>query len=98
VAYQQITPAQDWVYVQLPIEPQYEIVVYPVAVWAMNEDGQVVGLISVPGGGHTDKIMGPTCRLVSPPPLRGVYKHFRELDKNEVQALETNKPVKITQS
>lgn len=93
--HRQITAAADWFYVQLPTADERHTVVYPVAVWATNDEGEVLGLISVAGGGPDDKIMGRMCRLVALPPLRGVYKHLAELNANESRSFTENMPIKV---
>lgn len=95
MSYKTLVPAQDWVCVVFPVAPRNELVVWRVAVWALTEEGEVVGLISVPGGGEDDEVMGKTCGLIPPPPLRSVYKHISELDKNEQTVLMSGKPLKI---
>lgn len=95
MGYKAITPAADWFFVVFPVAPQNELVVWRVPVWALNDEGDVVGLVSVPGGSKDDPIMGATCKLVAPPPLRGVYKHESELTPDEKTAVATNKPVKV---
>jgi hypothetical protein len=94
MSYKQISPATDWVYVQLPTDQNNNVVVYPVAVWALNEENCVIGLISVAGGGNNDTTMGRVPCLVSPPPLKGIYKHMIELNEVEKESLTTRKPVR----
>ncbi len=95
MGYKSITPAIGWFFVTFPIAPQNELIVWHVPVWALNDEGNVVGLLSVPGGGAEDDVMGSTCKLVGPPPLRGVYKHESELSNNERTAAFSGKPVKV---
>lgn len=97
MSYKHISPAGEWFYVQIATEHDRHTVVYPVAVWATNDEGEVIGLISVAGGGPDDKIMGRVCRLVAPPPLRGVYKHLAELDANENRSFKEKKPILVDQ-
>ena len=94
MGYKAITPADGWFFVVFPVAPQNELVVWRVPVWALNDEGDVVGLVSVAGGGNDDS-MGRVCKLVAPPPLRGVYKHETELTVDERTAVTTNKPVKV---
>jgi|APLak6261676563_1056112.scaffolds.fasta_scaffold00001_87 hypothetical protein len=96
--YKNIIPSQDWLCVLLPVPPQNELVVWPVAVWAQKQDDKIIGLISVPGGGQDDQTMGRVCSLVSPPSVYSVYKHISELNENEQAALKSGKPLKIEPS
>lgn len=60
-----------------------------VAVWSTYSDGRTVGMISVLGQGAN----GAENRLVSPPPLKGIYLHWDELSVEERQvALRQSKP------
>lgn len=95
MAFKSIISAADWVFVVFPVQPFNELIVWRLAAWALTDEGDVAGLISVPGGGPEDKLMGANCRLVTPPPLRGVYKHMSELDQSEKTALTTGKPIKV---
>jgi hypothetical protein len=93
--YSQISTAADWYFVQLADENSQGIVVYPVAVWALGVDGNVIGLISVPNGGPSPTSTPRVCRLIPPPPVRGLYKHESELNDLERTALITGKAVKV---
>lgn len=95
MGYKSVVAALDWVFVVLPVPPGNELIVWRIAAWALSEQGDVVGLVSVRGGGQGDEVMGKTCRLVAPPPLRGIYKHISELDQDEKTALLSGKPIKI---
>lgn len=70
-------PANDWFFVSLPTEHQ-GVSVFRLAAWQHDDEGRVVGLVSVPGGGG-----GKQCRLLSVPPVRGIYKHKAELTDEE---------------
>ena len=91
MSYTTITPATDWFFVVYPTASSNEIIVWRVPVWAINDDGEVIGLVSVPGGGNEDENMGKLCKLIAPPPLRGAYKHESELNDKEKTAVATGK-------
>lgn len=65
----QISPCTDWFYVGDSAE-----VIFQVAVWALHEDGGVVGLVSA--GATTGNNIAT---LVTPPPIGGKYIHASEL-------------------
>lgn len=96
MGYKAIIPASDWVFVVFPEQERNELVVWRLACWGLTDQGDAIGLVSVAGGGQNDSVMQGTCRLVAPPPLRGIYKHVSELDKDEQVALQSGKPLKIT--
>lgn len=98
MSYTNIIPSQDWLCVLLPVPPLNELVVWRVAVWAKTENDEIIGLISVAGGGPDDKTMGSLCHLIPPPPQYSVYKHISELNENEQAALKSRKPLKIKPS
>lgn len=87
-------PAGDWFYVTKPTQPRNETTVWPIAVWANNEDGEVFGMVSIPKitlNGQPTK-----STLVSVPPVDGMYKHLRELSAVEQQALADGVPAKVS--
>lgn len=96
MAYKSIASVSDWYFVSSPIPPQNELIVWHLAAWALTAEGEVIGLVSVPGGGPDDTVMGKTCRLVSVPPLKGVYKQRAELSPDEHTALACGKPMKVS--
>lgn len=96
--YKNIIPCQDWLCVLLPEPPRNELVVWRVAVWAQTLNDEIIGLISVAGGGPDDKTMGKLCHLVAPPSVYSVYKHISELNENEQAAFKSGKPLKIEPS
>ncbi len=77
--FKNIIPAQDWFfyYINAPSESKYAFL--RVAVWAMNDEGETVGLVAVQKGIHEPKT------LEVPPPLKGGYIHWA--DMNEEQQL-----------
>lgn len=85
-----LCPAVDWFYVTKPTPPQNETCVWPVAAWALDEKGEVFGLVSVPKINMGNNCTTPT--LVSAPPVDGVYKQLRELHDIERHALKTGEP------
>ncbi|STX88337.1 hypothetical protein [Legionella feeleii] len=91
--YKQICPATDWFYIE---NHNNAIGIYYVAAWALTEDG-VFGLISV-GRGHRNDT-SKCARLIKVPPTGvGMYKHKEELDKMELQALESDGYLEILKS
>lgn len=96
MAYKMISPATDWFFVVYPVAPRNELTVWRLATWALNEEGNVIGLVSALGGGQDDNVMGATCKLIPIPPLSGIYKHASELTADEAEAANSCKPVKVT--
>lgn len=95
--YCKIQPATDWFFVIEPSEYSKALIVWRLALWGITADeGHVIGLVSVPGGGHEDKIMHGTCRLLSVPPIRGIYKHYSELNCDEIEAIKNGGLNKLT--
>ncbi|MBU2816620.1 hypothetical protein HF282_03825 [Acidithiobacillus ferrooxidans] len=85
----QIVSANDWFFVG-PTHDDKGKIVFPLAAWALHEDGAVVGMISVPHASlaTTEKASTPAsvqCRLVGAPPI-GMYKHLNELTESDLAA------------
>lgn len=91
-----LCPSVDWFFVTKPTPPQNETSVWHIAAWAVNEEGEVFGMVSVPKINLDNKCSTPT--LVSAPPVNGVYKHLRELNEVEKRALDTGEPVEVDAS
>jgi len=87
MSYTSIAPAHEWYCVVLPSKFNPKPIVWPVAVWALTEKGDVVGLISVASGGPDDISKNPIGRLITPPPLAVIYKHKDELAEAELESL-----------
>ena len=64
------------------VPPQTEQIVWPLAVWALTDDDQVIGLVGVRQGGPENNT-GRTAALVAVPPLRGTYKPSADLTLEE---------------
>lgn len=80
MGYAQISPATNW-YFRHDNSPHDErpCTVYQIAVWALTEEGEVVGLVTV---------RDPETRqatLVTPPPLSGDYLHQDQLSAEEIE-------------
>lgn len=88
--YKQIIPATGWLYVEHHKE-QDAIAIYYLAAWALKEeDGHVIGLISVTGSQQFDDT-NKMARLVTVPPNNvGCYKHINELSPLEKRALDND--------
>lgn len=83
--YTTIIPATDWFFVTNNLSDETPLV-WPLAAWGVKADvGHVIGLVSVLGGGK-NAVMPGTCRLVSVPPLQGIYKHRADLSERESRA------------
>lgn len=82
MGYKTIIPATDWYFVIDAVSPQTEQIVWPLAVWALTDDDQVIGLVGVRRGGPEDNA-GRTPALVAVPPLRGTYKPSADLTPEE---------------
>ncbi|VXD06837.1 Methionyl-tRNA formyltransferase [Enterobacterales bacterium 8AC] len=78
--YKQIIPATDWYFRHFTEQKDYPIVVYPLAAWALNEEGKVVGLVAVYDPAEVK------AKLVTPPPLKGNYLHRDQLTEEELAA------------
>lgn len=86
----QIVPVTDWFFVG-PTHDDKGKIVYPLAAWALHDDGMVVGMISVPHASlsATESPSTPAsvqCRLVGAPPI-GMYKHLQELTGSDLAAV-----------
>lgn len=88
--YKQITPADGWHFVAKE-EPGGKPIVFPIAAWALVEDGSaVIGLVGDVLGGGPDRETSShkqAARLVSVPPIPGVYKHISGLSEAELATL-----------
>lgn len=83
--YKTITQADNWFYVVEKNEHGIGPTVQRIAAWAQNEEGDVIGLMSVTKGGYNDPQGRSTNGLIQIPPLRGVYKHKDELSVEEIE-------------
>lgn len=79
--YKQIIPATDW-YFRHDNVPGVagKSTVYQLAAWALKENGDIVGLVTVrdPKSGQP--------KLVTPPPVVGDYLHKEQLTDEEMVA------------
>ena len=84
-AYKTVTQATDWFYVIPQKEGvNQEQIVWRIGVWAQNDEGEIIGLISVTKGGYDDINKNEFNHLVAIPPLRGCYKHRDELTPEQL--------------
>ena len=85
-----IVPATDWYFVHestMPGEPRN---VWPLAVWALKESGEVIGLVGAFGHHQaTQTNSAPT--LASIPPVPGEYVHWNQLTEAEQTKVQTSK-------
>jgi hypothetical protein len=90
VMYKQIMPADGWHFVAKH-DTGERLIVFPLAGWALVDDGAaVIGLIGdVPGGGPKRESSShkSMARLVSVPPIEGMYKHLSTMSQGELEAL-----------
>lgn len=88
--YLSMTLATDWFFVH-PNELQgakSEHTVHHLAVWALTEAGEIIGL--VPVSDHA--VSGATtARLVPPPPIKGRYVHRDEFTPSMRESLAVQK-------
>lgn len=88
--YKQITPADGWHFVSRE-EPSGKLIVFPLAAWALVEDGSaVIGLVGDVLGGGPDRESSShkrVARLVRVPPIEGVYKHASSMTAAELAAV-----------
>ncbi len=85
--YKQIIPATDWLYVSHHKEMD-SVSLFYIAAWALCEDdGAIIGLISLPGEVEDNRNKSPRLYAV-PPSKTGFYKHINELNGLEKKALE----------
>ena len=76
--YKQIIPATDWYFMHDNVPGEHgESTVYQLAAWALKENGDIVGLVTVRDidTGHP--------KLVTPPPVPGDYLHKEQLTDDE---------------
>lgn len=76
--YKQIIPATDWYFRHDNVPGEHgESTVYQLAAWALKENGDIVGLVTVRDidTGHP--------KLVTPPPVPGDYLHKEQLTDDE---------------
>lgn len=79
--YKQIISATDWYFRHdAPPGGGSLPVVYQIAAWALTDDGNVIGLVTV-----RDPETGRP-KLVSPPPIPGDYLHREQLTEQEIAA------------
>lgn len=72
-----LIPATDWFFV-FSLEAEEDGRKYSVqrlAAWALTEEGEVTGLVSV----SDPRREGLTARLIAPPPEKGQYLHLDQL-------------------
>jgi hypothetical protein len=85
--YKQISPADGWYFVSKD-EMSGQLIVFTLAAWALVEDGSaVIGLVGdVLGGGlkRESSSYKEMARLVTVPPIEGVYKHVSGLTAAEL--------------
>jgi hypothetical protein len=90
VMYKQIMPADGWHFVAKD-DTSERLIVYPLAGWALVDDGSaVIGLVGdVLGGGPKRESSShkSMARLVSVPPIEGTYKHMSAMTQAELAAL-----------
>ena len=88
----QITSADGWFFVTREAETE-KLMVFPIAAWALSGES-VIGLVgdTSTGGGILDE---QTPRLVTVPPMTGMYKHLSTLSDEEVSKI-NSKPRFLT--
>ncbi|WP_039061721.1 MULTISPECIES: hypothetical protein [Enterobacteriaceae] len=76
-SYKQIIPATDWYFRHDNVSGVAgKSTVYQLAAWALKENGEVVGLVTVrDDNGHP--------KLVTPPPVPSDYLHKEQLTDDE---------------
>lgn len=93
--YKQLSPADGWHFVSKE-ETRGKPIVLRVAAWTLVEDGSaVIGLVGeVPGGGPNRESSSHNmmARLVSVPPIEGVYKHISGMTSAELAAVKPEDP------
>ncbi|EBW9252706.1 TPA: methionyl-tRNA formyltransferase [Salmonella enterica subsp. enterica serovar Enteritidis] len=76
-SYKQIIPATDWYFRHDNVSGVAgKSTVYQLAAWALKENGEVVGLVTVRDDNGRPK-------LVTPPPVLGDYLHKEQLTDDE---------------
>lgn len=76
-SYKQIIPATDWYFRHDNVSGVAgKSTVYQLAAWALKENGEVVGLVTVRDDNGRPK-------LVTPPPVSGDYLHKEQLTDDE---------------
>ena len=86
--YTQIVAADGWHFVARGTDGA--IIVFPLAVWGLTDDGRVLGLVGdVPMGGVPGSYIEGTARLIAPPPICGAYRHRSTMTAAELAAIAT---------
>ncbi|EBS0579461.1 methionyl-tRNA formyltransferase [Salmonella enterica subsp. enterica serovar Enteritidis] len=76
-SYKQIIPATDWYFRHDNVSGVAgKSTVYQLAAWALKENGEVVGLVTVRDDNGRPE-------LVTPPPVPGDYLHKEQLTDDE---------------
>lgn len=83
--YTSIIPATDWCFVHNGESEKLPPVVWRLAAWGVNSDGNVIGLIGA--FGEQQGASGKTPSLSSVPTVAGRYLHREQLNEMENEQL-----------
>ncbi|MGL5845371.1 MAG: hypothetical protein ACRCYG_01985 [Aeromonas veronii] len=75
--FKQIMPADGWYFRHETAQQNGEFVLYRLAAWALTHDGKVIGLVAANFQDQRPQ------RLITVPPVAGVYKHTDDLNIHE---------------
>ncbi len=83
--YTKIVPATDWFFVHPDVLAKNPPTVWHLAAWGLTSEGEVVGLVGAFGAEQGRDGVAP--KLVSVPPVPGVYLHRDQLTEVEREQL-----------
>jgi len=87
-----VSATGDWYFIHPASETENnksKANIFPVAVWAENDDGEMIGLI---GNVESKEGSSPT-KLISPPPLNGMYIKRNSANSELIDQALSNKHV-----
>ncbi len=78
--YKSIASADGWFFMHSNAEPDAPPVAYVLAMWALSEEGEPIGLVVLNGkAGHS--------KIATVPPVPGRYVHRDELTSEQLEEL-----------
>lgn len=93
MAYKQIVPADGWCFCSVSVNNKGECVknsmFQPIAVWALRDDGEIVGLVSINSNQRVNTLdggVGPNT-LIEVARIAGCYRPISSLSEEELKLL-----------
>lgn len=88
----QLIPASDWFFIGSNYDKKMKTII-PLIAWALNDEGNIVGLIPVPHlplrPNKNIPLSIQVSHVISPAPV-GIYKHLQQLTEKEKIAAFSN--------